>query len=231
MSQNTSSPQSLAEGDLLIAAPQEPQQLFVIVPGASQPAAHWQALAQHIARHFPQAAVAIVAAPQVVQGTTNMPAAVDALRALLRRWQAHAGLDFTRTAVVAQGQAATVALEAAMQYADVAARLFALGGHLPEQAAPLSEQTSLHCVYGQHDAGMTPDGAREIGQCLQALEADFTLDVLPDQTVAADTPDLRQCILHRLQNHVPRRLWREALASAAASACVPPVDEDKRQLH
>ena len=93
-----------------------------------------------------------------------MPAAVDALRTLLRRWQAHAGLNFTRTAVVAQ-------------------------------------------------------------------EADFTLDVLPNQTVVADTPDLRQCILHRLQNHVPHRLWREALASAAATACVPPVDEDKRQLH
>ena len=160
-----------------------------------------------------------------------MPAAVDALRALLRRWQAHAGLDFTRTAVVAQGQAATVALQAAMQHADVAARLFALGGRLPEQAAPLSEQTSLHCVYGQHDAGITADEARAIGQRLQALEADFTLDVLPDQTVAADTPDLRQCILHRLQNHVPRRLWREALASAAATACVPPADEEKRQLH
>ena len=215
-----------------MAWPQEPQQLFVLLHGAEQQPADWQALAQTLAQHFPQGLVAVLATPAaVLQGASAMPAAVAALQAVLQRWQAHTGLNFARTAVVAQGVAASVALQAAMQEeAHICARLFAVGGHLPEQATPLSEQTSLHWLHG--DADMPADQARALGQRLQTLDVDFTLDVLVQTTSTADTPALQQRIVHLLQNHVPRRLWREALASASMQdARVPGADDDMLPLH
>ena len=220
-----------AAGDWVVAWPQEPQQLFVLLHGAEQQPADWQALAQTLAQHFPQGLVAVLATPAaVLQGASAMPAAVAALQAVLQRWQAHTGLNFARTALVAQGVAASVALQAAMQGADICARLFAVGGHLPEQATPLSEQTSLHWLHG--DADMPADQARALGQRLQTLDVDFTLDVLVQTTSTADTPALQQRIVHLLQNHVPRRLWREALASASMQdARVPGADDDMLPLH
>ena len=220
-----------AAGDWVVAWPQEPQQLFVLLHGAGQQPADWQALAQTLAQHFPQGLVAVLATPAaVLQSASAMPAAVAALQAVLQRWQAHTGLNFARTALVAQGVAASVALQAAMQEADICARLFAVGGHLPEQATPLSEQTSLHWLHG--DADMPADQARALGQRLQTLDVDFTLDVLVQTTSTADTPALQQRIVHLLQNHVPRRLWREALASASMQdALAPCADDDTPPLH
>ena len=220
-----------AAGDLVAAWPQEPQQLFVLLHGAEQQPADWQALAQTLAQHFPQGLVAVLATPAaVLQGAGAMPAAVAALQAVLQRWQAHTGLNFARTALVAEGAADSVALQAAMQEADICARLFAVGGNLPEQATPLSEQTSLHWLHG--DADMPADQARALGQRLQTLDADFTLDVLEQVTSTADTLALRQRIVHLLQNHVPRRLWREALASASMQdARAPCAEDDTPPLH
>ena len=221
-----------AAGDLVAAWPQEPQQLFVLLHGAEQQPADWQALAQTLAQHFPQGLVAVLATPAaVLQSASAMPAAVAALQAVLQRWQAHTGLNFARTAVVAQGVAASVALQAAMQEeAHICARLFAVGGHLPERATPLSEQTSLHWLHGEAD--IPADQARALGQRLQTLDADFTLDVLEQVTSTADTLALRQRIVHLLQNHVPRRLWREALASASMQdARAPCADDDAPPLH
>ena len=176
--------------------------------------------------------MAVLATPAaVLQGSGDMSAAVAALQAVLQRWQAHIGLNFARTAVVAQGVAASVALQAAMQEeAHICARLFAVGGHLPEQATPLSEQTSLHWLHGEAD--IPADQARALGQRLQTLDADFTLDVLEQVTSTADTLALRQRIVHLLQNHVPRRLWREALASANMQDTLAPcADDDAPPLH
>ena len=111
--------------------------------------------------------------------------------------------------------AASAALRAIMRHADLCARLFAVGGQLDGRAAPISEQTSLHWLHGDKDTSLSLAHARETAQHLQALDVDFTLDLLPG-SCTADTPVLHQRVLELLQGHMPRRLWREALASAGA---------------
>ena len=144
-----------------------------------------------------------------------MPVAVEALHERVWRWQTHTGLGFDRTALITQGMAASAALRAIMRHADLCARLFAVGGQLDGRAAPISEQTSLHWLHGDKDASLSLAHARETAQHLQALDVDFTLDLLPG-SCTADTPVLHQRVLELLQGHMPRRLWREALASAGA---------------
>jgi phospholipase/carboxylesterase len=209
-----------ATGDVVAAWPREPQQLFLLLHGADQCPADWLPLAQAIAHHFPQGLVAALATPAVLlcgsdDVPTRMPAAVEALRERVRRWQAHTGLRFDRTALITQGMATSTALRAIMHHADLCARLFAVGGQLDGHASPISDQTSLHWLHGEDDAGIPPMRARETAQHLQALDIDLTLDILPGSCTVS-SPALQQRVLALLQGHVPRRLWREALASAGA---------------
>ncbi|MDO4794628.1 MAG: hypothetical protein Q4A28_01620 [Brachymonas sp.] len=206
-----------AAGNRIAAWPSEPQQLFLLLPGEATQADDWQALAHSLAQTFAQGAVAVLALPaDMAQAKADPAAAVAALRQLVQQWQARAGLDFARTALIAQGQLASIAMQAVMRHVDLCARLFAVGGHLPEQTMPIAEHTCLHWLHVQDESGPSAEQAHEWGQCLQALDVDFTLDVLESSAVTAGPPELQQRILHLLQNHVPRRLWREALASANA---------------
>lgn len=224
-------PQTEASGpcDHWTAAwPTEPQQLFLLLLGDSAQAANWRELAHNLAQHFPQGAVAVLPLPaEITQVEHHSPAAVAALRQLVQQWQTRAGLDFARTAIIAQGVAASIAVQAVMQHADLCARLFAVGGQLPEQATPIAEHTCLHWLHARDTASPSAELAREWGQRLQALDVDFTLDVLEGRGPAANcAPELQQRILHLLQNHVPRRLWREALASAGSLDIVMQSKDD-----
>lgn len=221
-----------AASDWIAAWPPEPQQLFLLLP-ADAAHAGWRELAQSLSQTFAQGAVAILALPaEIAQAEkSRQPAAVAALRQLVQHWQARAGLDFARTALIAQGQAASVAIQAVMQHADMCARLFALGGSLPQQAMPISEHTSLHCLHEQDDASVSAGQARELGQRLQMLDADFTLDVLPGDGATVCSPAMQQRVLHLLQNHVPRRLWREALASAGLDEALQATDGSHSVRH
>ncbi len=207
-----------ATSDVVAAWPQGPQQLFLLLHGADQRPADWLPLAQAIAHHFPQGLVAALATPAaLLHGSdgvpTHMPAAVEALHQRVRHWQTHASLGFERTALITEGIAASTALRAVMHHADLCARLFAVGGQLDGYAALISDQTSLHWLHGADDAGIPPVRARETVQQLQALDVDVTLDILPGNCTAS-APALQQRVLALLQGPVPRRLWREALASA-----------------
>ena len=109
----------------------------------------------------------------------------------------HALDAFDRTALITQGMAASAALRAIMRHADLCARLFAVGGQLDGRAAPISEQTSLHWLHGDKDTSLSLAHARETAQHLQALDVDFTLDLLPG-SCTADTPVLHQRVLELL---------------------------------
>ncbi|MDO5653463.1 MAG: hypothetical protein Q4G39_05105 [Brachymonas sp.] len=222
---DNASPMLPAAGDVVVAWPQEPQQLFLILHGAAQTPAHWQALAQDLAQHFPQGLVVALSTPAVLlQGEVDLPAelpaATNALRALVQNWQTHTGLGFERTALIATGMAASTALHAVAAHADVAARLFAVGGKLA-QPLPIAADTTLHWLHGASDASMREEQAHTTAQQLRALDVDFTLDVLPGSCTVC-TADLQQRVLHLLQNHVPQRLWREAMKAAGQDVAAAP---------
>lgn len=207
-----------AAGHQIAAWPTEPQQLFLLFPSEPTLADDWKELAHSLAQHFAQGAVVVLAGPAEIAApsTSHQPATVASLRQLVQQWQARAGLDFARTGIIAQGTAASLAMQAVMQHEDICARLFTVGGQLPKQASPIAEHTCLHWLHARDGDTPSAEQAREWGQRLQALDVDFTLDVLESQAAATCAPELQQRILHLLQNHVPRRLWREALASAEA---------------
>lgn len=207
-------PSSLpAEGDILVW-PNEPQQLFLLMHEAGQRPADWQTLAQELARNFAQGAVVLLAEQAASSPALKGAAAAQALYERVRQWQAHAGLGFECTACIAQGAAAHTAITAAALHADLCARLFAVEGQALTEALSISDRTCLHWLQGDADVdalGLVREAVRQ----LQALRADCTLEVLSaaeaDQAAAT-----RQRILHLLQNYVPRRIWREALAHAQA---------------
>jgi phospholipase/carboxylesterase len=73
--------------------------------------------------------------------------------------------------------------------------------------------TSIHLIHGKDDAVIPYRHTVEAAEALQALKADFTADVLPHlgHSMNADSIAL---IFKRLQSHVPKRLWDEALQAA-----------------
>ena len=214
----TSSALLPAPGDVVAAWPEQGQQLFLLLHGSGQTPADMLPLAHALAQQFAQGVIATLAVPAaMVQNPGVHPAAIAALQQVVCAWQAHAGLGPERTALFCHGTTANTALAAVMHDAHLCARLFALGGDLPALPPAMHQHTTLHWVHAQGNAAAS---AVQAAEALKALGADITLDVLPE-SFAPDSPALREWALFLLQNHVPLRLWREALASAQGGHADP----------
>ncbi len=217
-----------APNDVVVAWPEDPQQLFLLLHDAGQKPGAMLPMAQQLAQEFPFGIVACVAAPHMhdegegfqwysQRGERDdnrlqrlLPARIE-FEATLQAWQQNSGLGADRTALVAFGQSATLALEAVVASEAIAARLFAIAGRFAVLPEAMHLQTSLHWLHGKADEHMPYHAAVEAGYRLRELDADFSVDVFPD-TGHALTEEMRQRIVHLLRNHIPLRIWREALA-------------------
>lgn len=219
-----------AAHDVIVAWPEQPQQLFLLLHGLGQAPADMLPLAQRLARQFPQGLVACLAAPEAheggegyqwyaLQGVTEqnrIERITPALQQLVQRvqaWQQHAGTGAERTALVCYSQAAILGLEAVARHPHFCARLFAIGGRYAELPASVHAHTTLHWLHGKQDSTVPYHHAIDAAHHLKALDADFSVDVYADAGHAI-TQEMEDRVLHLLQNHVPQRLWREALAGA-----------------
>ena len=236
-----------APSDIVVAWPEAPQLLFLLFHAAGEQPASLLPLAQRLAAQFPQGVVACVAAPHAwdegagfqwysLRGLTagnlrerTQPALAE-FAATVRAWQQQCGLGPERTAIVAHGQSAILGLEALAQLPPFCARLFAIGGHFVTLPAHLHDQTSLHWLHGRLDATVPYQAAIEAAAHLKALDADFSVDVFAD-TAAGLTDEMGDRIVHLLQNHVPQRMWREAMASAGAAAAATDEDGEASSSH
>ncbi len=213
-----SSAQLPAPGDVVTAWPEQGQQLFLLLHDAGQTPADMLPLAHALAQQFAQGVVATLAVPSAMEQNAGAhPAATAALQQVVCAWQAHTGLGPERTALFCHGTTASTALAAVMRDVHLCARLFALGGDLHTLPASMHQHTTLHWV---HAHGNQAASAIQAAEALKALDADITLDVLPESFTPA-SPALQQWMLFLLQNHVPLRLWREALANAQAGSADP----------
>jgi phospholipase/carboxylesterase len=213
---------------------QTSRQLFLLFHGVGADPRDLAPLGEQLAQAFPMAMVVSVAAPDEcdmgqglqwmsVQGASE--AEREALRperlahalprfiSTVKHWQAVANVDAKATALIGFSQGAIMALEASKGNELLAGRIIAHSGRFVALPSSVSELTSIHLIHGKDDAVIPYRHTVEAAEALQALKADFTADVLPHlgHSMNADSIAI---IFQRLQSHVPKRLWDEALLAA-----------------
>lgn len=190
--------------DIIVAHPNHAQQLFVLLHDANGQPHNCLGLAQHLQNTFPHAVIIAAATPKVLLQEHNTNAA---LLQFLTYWWLATGLNATHTALICQGETAHQILYAASQPL-LCARLFTVGNCIPYEAIKLPEHTTLHCLYPKGSS--CPNTITQASEKLLQANIDCTLDALA-QPCTYDTNAVQMRIVHLLQNHVPQRLWREAM--------------------
>lgn len=207
------------------------QQLVLLLHGFGATPSDLAPVAQRLGAEFPQAFIVGVAAPEPSHpgepdgrqwfsphGVTEedrparVAAAMPAFEAAVKHWQAESGLGVPATALVGFSQGAIMALEST-QRPDVpalAGRVIAIAGRFAALPVFTAPHTTFHIFHGKHDPVIPYRHAIEGAERLVAIGADVTADVLPfvQHEINADIIDL---IVERLQTHVPRRIWEEAM--------------------
>lgn len=212
-----------------------PEQLMILLHGWGASAADMAPLAQVFRREFPQAALL---APQGFEpvdsglagrqwfsqaGATeaSRPARVAAVLPRLASWlraaQQASGLGPVATALVGFSQGAIVALELAQIHDGLAGRVLSFAGRyatLPEHAPA---ETTLHFFHGANDTEIPAAQSRLAIERLAALQGDATLDIATG--VGHELPpELMQCAVQRLRNHIPHRTWVAAMGAVPGLA-------------
>ncbi len=226
-------------------------QLMLLFHGFGATPADLATLAGFLASAFPQALIVGIAAPThshpgepdgrqwfSPHGLTDddperlRPArvaeAMPAFEAAVRHWQRETGLGVDATALVGFSQGAIMALESTQRTGPDGAPLPALGGRTIALAGrfatlPLHPaiDTTFHLFHGKHDPVMPYRHAVQAAERLVAIGADVTADVLPFVQHEI-TAEMMELLVERLQGHVPRRLWQEAMRAAGEDDGEPP---------
>lgn len=209
-----------------------PQQLILLFHGVGATPDALMPLGRLVASAFAQATVVSVAAPQdsdisagrqwfSVQGVTEanraerVAAIMPAFLAEVRAWQEAEDVTATATALVGFSQGAIMALEATRASPTPAGRVVAIAGRFATLPAHAASHTTLHLIHGKSDPVIPYRHTIEAAEHLIGLGGDVTADVLPfvGHEVNADIVDV---MLERLQGHIPKRLWEEALREPRA---------------
>lgn len=216
--------------DLILQQAATPQQLILLFHGVGAGPADMAPLGHALAGAFPEATVVAVAGTQAsdfnagrqwfsVQGISEdsrvervaaaLPAFVDTIRA----WQRRTGTTVDQTALIGFSQGAIMTLEACVQLPGQAGRAISIAGRfacLPER---ISDATTLHLIHGKEDGVIAYEHTVRGAYRLKSLGADFTAEVLPfvQHEISEDVIAL---VIRLLQNHVPQRLWQQAMRAA-----------------
>ncbi len=223
----------------LLPEPQvKPRQLFILLHDAAGGPADMEALAQAIRQAFPAAAVLIPAAPQPSEGASatrnwflteglsedrriaRVAEAMPQLLAYIQARQHDLGLLPPDTALVGFGQGATMALEAVQAHDGLAGRVLAFSGRYAQAPKAPPQYSTIHLLHGEDDA-IVPVAQAKAGYArLAELQGDATIDIA--STVGHELhPALVRVALQRLQSHVPKRAWEEAMRQAQAQQDSP----------
>jgi phospholipase/carboxylesterase len=212
------------------AAPGRPEQLILMFHGMGARADDLVPLGRRLASAFPRSTVVSIAAqlPSAnpgglewfsVAGITEanrierVRQAMPAFLAEIAEWQRRVDVTPAVTALVGFSQGAIMSLEASVTPASPAARVIAIAGRfarLPEHAP---SHATVHLLHGKEDRVIPYAHAIEAAHRLRDVGGDVTADVVPfaGHEVSGAIADLA---LTRLQGHVPKRLWDEAVRAA-----------------
>jgi phospholipase/carboxylesterase len=223
---------------IVVACPEgAAAQLMLLFHGVGGTPQDMAPLGERLAAAYPQACVVSVCAPlpsdqgsgyqwYSLSGATeeNRPARIaEAMPAFLqtvRHWQQATDTDAERTALVGFSQGAIMALESTHEAPRCAARVASLAGRFVRLPEPVDDAVTLYLLHGKSDPVIPYGYTVTAAEYIVAREGDVTADVLPfvDHEITAE---MIEVLVQRLQAHVPRRLWQEAMrlqASAESSS-------------
>ena len=203
------------------------EQLFVLVHGFGASAADLVPVGERLAKAFPASTVVSLEAPLPagnpggfqwfpLAGVTdaNRPGRVaDALpdfRGEINAWQRFLDVARDATALVGFSQGAIMSLESSVGPAWVAGRTVAIAGRFAALPAQWPEAVTAHLLHGKEDPVIPYRHTIDAAHHLLALGVDVTADVIPFIGHTIDDVII-ELLLRRLQTHVPRRIWDEAM--------------------
>lgn len=211
-----------------------PGQLFLLFHGVGSTPESLVSLGERLADEFPSAAVISVRAPDPsdlgagyqwfpVAGITEdnragriaaaMPRFVDSVRG----FQQATGTTAAQTALVGFSQGAIMALAATqLPGAVLAGRVISLAGRFAGLPTVAPVETTLHMIHGRRDAVVAHEHSVAAAERLIVLGGDVTADVIAGLGHAVDL-EVVDLLVHRLQTHVPKRLWEQAMVADAAA--------------
>lgn len=223
-----------APSHIIIAQPENPQQLFLLFHGVGDSAQGLAPLGEFIAAHFPQAAVVSIDSPHFcdfaagyqwysIQGasddsrhalvTEQMPRFVQ----MVQHWQQHFGVAPEATCLVGFSQGAFMSLQSTQQPVFLAGRVVALAGRFAQLPDKPGHPVVIHLLHGDQDTVVPHHHTVAAGERLQALGADATTDVMAGLAHGIND-EMAQAIIQRLTGYVPKRMWDEALGAAGQAS-------------
>lgn len=214
---------------LVVAQPAgQAEQLMLLFHGMGAAPADMRPLGERLAAAYPRACVVCVAAPNPgdyglgrqwfstrdltdERRTQRVADALPAFLATIREWQAKTGTGAAETALIGFSQGAIMTLECAFTQPGITARVVSIGGRFARLPETADERVTLYLLHGKDDPVVHYGYAVTAAEHLVALGADVVADVLPFAGHEIND-DIIELLLDRLSSHVPRRIWREALA-------------------
>jgi len=222
--------------DIVVQAPAQAAQLFLLFHGYGADAQDMQPLAKRFAEEFPQACVVCVQAAEPaeagfgwqwfpLQGVTeeNRPERVSLAMpefvALVRAWQQRTGVSHEATALVGFSQGGIMSLAASLQESNLCGRVLGFSSRFVELPVQAPETVTYHLFHGKSDNVIHYGYAVSGAERLVAIEADVTADVLPyiDHEIHPNMIDLA---IERLTTHVPKRFYQQVQASDPGDSLV-----------
>lgn len=222
--------------DIVVQAPAQAAQLFLLFHGYGADAQDMQPLAKRFAEEFPQACVVCVQAAEPaeagfgwqwfpLQGVTeeNRPErvslAMPGFVALVRAWQQRTGVSHEATALVGFSQGGIMSLAASLQESNLCGRVLGFGSRFVELPVQAPETVTYHLFHGKSDNVIHYGYAVSGAERLVAIEADVTADVLP--YIGHEIhPNMIDLAIERLTTHVPKRFYQQVQAADPGDSSV-----------
>lgn len=183
------------DASVVVARPHAPSRLILLFHGVGASAEGLVPLAQHVARHVPDAMVVSVEAPHAssfgsgkqwfsVAGVTeeNRPeriaVAMPQFESVVRDWQREAGVGPEQTTLVGFSQGAIMSLEST-QGTPLAHRVIALSGRFaqPPRSAPAG--VVFRFIHGDSDPVIDARFSTQAADALRALGGDAVARIIP----------------------------------------------------
>ncbi len=211
--------------DIVVQAPAQAAQLFLLFHGYGADAQDMQPLAKRFAEEFPQACVVCVQAAEPaeagfgwqwfpLQGVTEenrserVSLAMSGFVALVRAWQQRTGVSHEATALVGFSQGGIMSLAASLQESNLCGRVLGFSSRFVELPVQAPETVTYHLFHGKSDDVIHYGYAVTGAERLVAIDADVTADVLP--YIGHEIhPNMIDLAIERLTTHLPKRYVKQ----------------------